>query len=85
MSSLARKVKRNKDKKERKLVEKALAQKLNMFDRLGEQCMTCEQGFDKKNKEQAMSWQVIVNEQHVSLYCPKCWASAVAIVEKHRR
>ena len=68
--------------KETRKFEKKLAKKLNMFDDLPEYCLTCEKEYDKKNKEQAMSWKVVVKPDAVRLYCPECWASAEKTLEE---
>tara|TARA_R110000824_G_scaffold2613_6_gene12110 strand:- start:784 stop:1068 length:285 start_codon:yes stop_codon:yes gene_type:complete len=81
MSSLERKLKRNQEK-ETKKVEKKLAKKLNMFDKLPENCLVCEEGYDRRNKEQAASWRVVVRPDAVRLYCPTCWNKATEIIEK---
>ncbi len=74
MGSLARKIARNKAKKE----EKEMKQLLSMFEKLGDECAACEAPFDKKSKEHAETWKVVVREkeQVVRLYCPECWGKA---------
>ena len=65
--------------------EKDLKQKLNMFDRLPDHCLTCNSPFDRKNREQVQSWFVVVKnaEQKCNLYCPECWHKATKLVEEH--
>ena len=82
MGSLERKLARKQNKEARKL-EKKLAKKLNMFDSLPENCLTCNKEYDKINREQAMSWKVVVNPDTVRLYCPECWAQAESVIEKY--
>ena len=72
MSSLERKLKRKQDKEAKKL-ENKLAKKLNMFDKLPNNCLMCSTDYDKKNKEQATTWRVIIKEEKIQLFCPKCW------------
>ncbi len=76
---MVRKAKPKKDKK----AEKELKKKLGLFDQLPDQCLACEEPFDRKNKEQVMSWSVVVkrNPDKVRLYCPECWQKAVNVVE----
>ena len=50
MKPIKQNTKSNKDK------QKDLKQKLNMFDRLPDHCLTCNSAFDRKNKEQVQSW-----------------------------
>ena len=76
---MVRKVKPKKDKK----AEKELKKKLGLFDQLPDECLTCEEPFDKKNREQVMSWSVVVRRDPdtVRLYCPDCWSKAQQIVK----
>tara|TARA_R100000808_G_scaffold5977_1_gene17968 strand:+ start:1212 stop:1487 length:276 start_codon:yes stop_codon:yes gene_type:complete len=83
MGNMSRKIKRNKKKK----AKKELATKVALFGKLGDACMTCDKPFDKKDKEQVMSWSVVVREQEekVNLYCPECWDRAKTIVEEFKK
>tara|TARA_Y100000034_G_C6695445_1_gene306420 strand:- start:117 stop:383 length:267 start_codon:yes stop_codon:yes gene_type:complete len=83
MSGAKRKIRRAKQKK----AQKELEEKMFMFDKLGDYCMTCEKPFDKKNKEQVQSWNVVVRkkENRVNLYCPDCWTKAKNIIEEFAR
>jgi hypothetical protein len=78
MKPIKDKPKSHKDK------EKDLKQKLNMFDRLPDNCLTCNSTFDRKNREQVQSWFVVVKnaENKVNLYCPSCWGKATSLVEQ---
>ena len=40
----------------------AIEEKIALFDKLPDQCMTCELAFDKKDKEQVTTWNVVVRE-----------------------
>jgi uncharacterized protein with PIN domain len=79
MKPIKEKTKSHKEK------QKDLKQKLNMFDRLPDRCLTCQKEFDRKNKEQVQSWFVVVKnaENKVSLYCPECWHKATKLVEEY--
>ena len=83
MGNMSRKIKRNKKKK----AKKELATKVALFGQLGDSCMTCDKPFDKKDREQVMSWSVDVREQEkkVNLYCPECWDKAKTIVEEFKK
>jgi len=81
MSKLERKIAR-KQQKEMKKIQKAMAKKLNMFDRLSDKCSVCDQDFDKKNRKQVSSWKVVVKEEKVTLYCPPCWAAITESMEE---
>jgi predicted RNA-binding Zn-ribbon protein involved in translation (DUF1610 family) len=83
MSGAKRKIQRAKKKR----AEKELQDKMNMFDKLGDACMTCDKPFDKKDREQVQSWNVVVRkkENKVNLYCPECWTKAQDIIEEFTR
>jgi len=61
-----------------------LEKKVGLFDKLPKQCTNCDKPFDKKNKEMAMTWSVVVREKEelVRLYCPDCWDKANKIIEE---
>ena len=48
------------------------------FDKLPNQCSACTKPYDKKDKQMAMTWNVVVREKEniVRLYCPDCWQLA---------
>jgi hypothetical protein len=54
--------------------ERYLSRKVTLFGLLPGDCNTCQKPFDKKNKEMAMSWSVIVHQEteKVRLFCPAC-------------
>ena len=82
MGSLKRKMARNVLKKQKK-AEKKMAKKLMMFDMLEDECSACGKEFDKKSKEHATSWNVVVREKEkvVRLYCPDCWGKANDLIK----
>ena len=71
-------------KKKGKKFEKELARKMSLFDKTPSCCLVCETPFDKKIKEMAMTWYVVVREEkkEVNLYCPPCWETAKKIMEE---
>jgi Zn finger protein HypA/HybF involved in hydrogenase expression len=73
-------VRKIKDKKKQKQIKKDLKQKMGMFDRLPDECLACEEPFDRQDREQVMSWSIVVREDDVRLYCPDCWTKAQTIV-----
>ena len=83
--SLERKLRRKQAKKGKKVAEKELATKVALFGHLPKKCLTCEAPFDKLNREQVMSWNVVVRheEEKVNLYCPDCWDNAQQIVKQY--
>ena len=70
MSNPTRKLER----KQKKDVQKELSKKVGLFNLLPEKCHLCEKPYDKKSKEMAQTWIVVVrNEQKlVRLFCPEC-------------
>ena len=83
--SLERKLRRKKTNKAKKKAEKELAAKVALFGHLPNKCLTCEAPFDKLNREQVMSWNVVVRQEteKVNLYCPECWDNAQKIVKQY--
>ena len=71
---------RNKAKKAKKDIKKQLM----MFDKIGDECNACQKPFDKKSKEHAMTWKVVVREQEqvVRIYCPECWGKATDLIKQ---
>jgi len=87
MGSLERKLSRQKATKGKKDAEKEMATKVALFDKLSDKCLTCEKPFDKMDKEQVMSWNVVVRqeEEKVNLYCPECWEKALKIIDDFKK
>lgn len=83
MGSLKRAMKRRKDKREMK----DFKQKVGLFLRLGDECMTCLAPFDKTNEEHVKSFYVVVNKNRdqPSLYCPECWGKAKSIIDDYNK
>ena len=64
---------------------KTIQNKMSLFSKLPDQCLTCEMEFDKTDKEQVTTWKVFVRgeDKKVNLYCPDCWGKASEIVEAY--
>ena len=72
-----RKQRRATEKKAGKENSQKLAEKIFQFDKLPDECLACRKSFDKKNKEMAQTWNIIVRDKDtVRLYCPDCWGRA---------
>jgi len=82
--SFSRKMRRVKANKSKKSAEKELATKVALFGKLSDKCLTCEKPFDKMDKEQVITWNVVVRQQEekVNLYCPECWDKAKQLVKE---
>jgi len=78
LSSLSKKLRRNKEK----AAKKELQKKVGLFSKLENNCLVCQKDFDKKNKDMVMSWSVVVKEDKVRLYCPECWERAKKLIEE---
>ena len=61
MGSLSKKIKRQKEKD----AKKELSKKVGLFNKLGEECLVCQEPFDKKNKDMVMTWSVVVKDESV--------------------
>lgn len=74
MSNKTNKILRKKAVEKRKEAEKNLAGQINMFDRMPNECSACKKPFDKKSKEMAQTWIVVVRSEQklVRLFCPDC-------------
>jgi len=75
---------RNRTKRLKKDIQKQMKRQLMMFDKLQDECAACQEPFDKKSKEHAMTWKVVVREDEeiVRLYCPECWDKANKIIKE---
>ena len=74
---------RKKAKAALKQSKKKLNQKLGLFDKIPDNCLTCEKKFDKTSRDDVSSFRVVVREKEgvVNLYCQECWEKATTIVE----
>lgn len=77
--SLKRKLERNK----KKVAEKELKQKVMMFDKMPDVCVSCFKDFDKRDREMVKTWYVVERrkENKVNLYCPECWEDGMNMVK----
>jgi ribosomal protein L44E len=84
-----RKQRRAKAKIDKKLKNESseVAEKIAMFDKIPDECLACTTSFDKKNRSQVMSWNVVVRNDlgQVRLYCPDCWKKARDVVQAYEK
>ena len=60
-----------------------LSEKIFQFDKRADECLVCSLPFDKKSKQMAATWNVVVaDEETVRLYCPDCWERANKLINK---
>ena len=80
-----RKQRRAAAKLEKKSGNPDLADKMNIYSQLPDECSMCEAEFDKKDRKMLSEWNVVVREQEgmVRLYCPSCWGAAQRLVKKY--
>tara|TARA_R100001509_G_scaffold6930_1_gene4054 strand:- start:1008 stop:1301 length:294 start_codon:yes stop_codon:yes gene_type:complete len=71
-------------KRAKKHGDEDLSEKMLLFHKLGDQCLTCEKAFDKTDKNMVSTWSVVVKEKEkiVRLYCPECWQEALNLVKE---
>ena len=74
MSSKANKLERQNRVEARKEAEEKMVKQVGMFGRLPDECSACQKPFDKKSKEMAQTWVVVVRSEQklVRLFCPEC-------------
>ena len=67
--------------------QEELASKIALFGKMPDKCLTCDDPFDKQNREMVMSWNVVVHgeEEVVRLYCPECWNKALKITADFKK
>jgi hypothetical protein len=81
-----RKHRRAMEKKVGKEDSQKLADKIFQFDKLPDECLACLKPFDKKSKEMAMTWNVVLRDENtVRLYCPDCWDMACKVAEEYKK
>ena len=76
-----RKQRREMEKKLGKDNSQKLAEKIFQFDQLPDACLACTKPYDKDDKRMASTWNVVVDNSDVRLYCPECWSTAQTIIE----
>ena len=81
-----RKQRREMQKKAGKENSQKLAEKIFQFDKLPDECLACLKPFDKKSKEMARTWNVVVRDKDtVRLYCPECWSTAQKVIQQYKK
>ena len=72
-----RKQRRALEKKMKQEASENIADKISQFQNLPDECLACAKSFDKKSKQMAKTWNVVVRDPDtVRLYCPECWTVA---------
>jgi hypothetical protein len=60
-----------------------MADKVELFGQLPQQCSACEKPFDKKDKDMVFSWSVVIRQQVVRLFCPICISKTQEMLNEH--
>jgi hypothetical protein len=61
-----------------------LAQKFSQFGKLPSQCSACKEPFDKQDREMLASWNVVVRQETVRIFCPHCIEKTKEILDEHK-
>ena len=81
-----KRIKRAAKKKKEKAVateaQNKIKKQMGMFNRLPKSCSACQKSFPK-TRETHMTWQVVVREEKVRLFCPECQQKAKEMVENN--
>tara|TARA_R110000824_G_scaffold323162_1_gene510078 strand:+ start:123 stop:368 length:246 start_codon:yes stop_codon:yes gene_type:complete len=79
-----RKIRRHLEKKMGKEPTKDLAAKISQFNELPDQCSACQKEFDKKDKSMVQSWNVVVKQEAVRIFCPECIKKTQEILDERK-
>lgn len=82
---MVKRIKGEPQRKKLKKVEKDLTKKIGLFDKMGDECMTCGTFFDKTDIEMVRDFRVVVRGETVRLYCPECWSSAQEVIKDFKK
>tara|TARA_Y100001938_G_C7764017_1_gene269947 strand:+ start:137 stop:394 length:258 start_codon:yes stop_codon:yes gene_type:complete len=60
--------------------QERMSTQVAQFGKLPEACDVCQKDFDKQNKEMVASWNVVVKQEVVRLFCPECMNKAKEVL-----
>jgi ribosome maturation protein Sdo1 len=63
--------------------QEKMAEQVAQFGKLPQSCDACHKEFDKKNKSMVQSWNVVVRQENVRLFCPDCIEKTKEIINEH--
>ena len=78
-----RKQRRALERKTGSKVAQNFSDKISQFHKLPDQCTTCDKPFDKKDRDMLASWNVVVRQEVVRLFCPHCINKTQQLLEEH--
>ena len=61
--------------------QEKMANQVAQFGKLPEKCMTCDAVFDKKDRSMLETWNVVVRQEEVRLFCPDCIEKTQEIIK----
>ena len=61
-----------------------ITEKISQFNKLPIACSACQEPFDKKDKDMVHSWNVVVKQETVRLFCPDCIKKTQEILDECR-
>ena len=65
--------------------QEKMSQQISSFSKLPEKCDTCSEPFDKTDREMLASWNVVVRQDVVRLFCPNCIKKTQEVMENGSR
>tara|TARA_R100000664_G_C2710259_1_gene107350 strand:+ start:110 stop:376 length:267 start_codon:yes stop_codon:yes gene_type:complete len=80
-----RKMRRQMQKQTGKKATEQMAEKVHQFSKLPQSCNSCQEPFDKQDKEMVQSWSVVVKQEVVRLFCPDCIKKTKEIIDEHQK
>jgi len=80
-----RKTRRAMQRQMGKTTANELAEKMFQFDKLPVYCSACQKDFDKSDKSMVLSWNVVVRQEVVRLFCPECTNKTKEILDEYRQ
>jgi hypothetical protein len=78
---------RRKLQRENKKTTQTVEGQMGLFGKIPDECLVCQKAYDKKSKQMAMTWSVVVKEgdkdNPVRLYCDICWDTAQRVLREY--
>jgi|TARA_R110000824_G_scaffold51952_3_gene144458 hypothetical protein len=83
---MSRKHRRDVERKRRSGdAEQAMADQVQLFGKLPEQCSACQKSFDKKDRDMVFLWSVVVKQETVRLFCPDCIEKTKEVLKSYEQ
>ncbi len=62
----------------------SISEQMSLFGKLPNKCNTCDNAFDKQDREMVSTWNVVVIQETVRLFCPECIQKTKEALENER-